>query len=169
MKNGEDVYFDLHRAETAGENPSTPQKPAAKSEQGDEDDNHSTASTAPSTSPSSSSREENEGTSDDDTASVMSNESWSEETVEQVGQLQYEDHLDTETPMVPTGPVTTITTTTAQVNEGGSFFINNNHIIIQRQRQPASTLNLDEATAVLALFEMAKPAKRVAATTYLMV
>lgn len=158
MEKGEDVYFDLNRAETAGEIPSAPMKPATRTVHDDGDDSHSTASTAPSTSPSSSSREENDDTNDDDTASIMSNESWSDVAVGQ------DSLVDTNTPMAPLGTATTATTT--QVNEGNFCRIDENHIIIKRQSKSVSTLNLDEATAVLALFEMAKPEKQIAASTY---
>lgn len=151
LKDGEDIYLDLERAETAGESPCTPTKPPPNSDEEDEDDSYSTASTAPSTSPSSSSQEEIE-----EMASTM-NGSWSGKTVGQVVEPQNEHHLK-----YTLADSSTLTNTGAihlasAGPPGNSSFVWNNQFSIQQPTHPASTLNLDEAAAVIALCAMAKP------------
>lgn len=159
MEAGEDIYFDLKSAEATGDVPSSP-KPTATIK--DEDDSHSTASTSPSTDPSSSDGEEG-----DETASMVSEISWTETYAH--GQERAVDWQSYN----PTTAAAATTTTAWETNveaSANTFLVDNNQIFVQGQSsaRPVSSLSLDEATVVLALFDLANPVKlqdRVAAAS----
>ena len=160
LKDGEDIYSDLERAETAGEILSTPTTTSMKTStqfdlddgDGDEDENdsYSTTSTTISTSISSFYREESNGT--DELALLEC----SGETDQQVVQPQNNHNLVSMLRDPPQFTTAIAINFDSTVSTDKAFLDTNIGIITQGQSQLVSTLSLDEATAVLALCNMTK-------------